>query len=232
MWLRGRLIAAELRDLEINVNCAPMLDVARPHTHPFLRNRCYGSTSEIVSAMGRAMADGMAAGGVMSVMKHIPGHGLGQVDSHFDLPIVTEPKEVLQTDFAPFRALNDLPMAMTAHIIYEAFDEENPATFSAPLIQHIREDFGFDGVLMSDDLSMKALSGTMAERVVKSLSAGCDIVLHCNGDMDEMQEIADHANLSKKAEKRVKIVENTHDNFKKCDKIENYKEEFSNLVRR
>lgn len=190
MWLRGRIIAHELRALGIDVNCAPMLDVARPETHEFLYNRCYGLDPETVIEMGRAHADGMSAGGVAGIIKHIPGHGRGTVDSHLGLPRVSATRDELATDIAPFKALADLPMAMTAHIVYEAIDPDLCATQSPACVAVIRDEIGFDGLLMSDDVSMEALSGTIYERSVASISAGCDLVLHCNGDMSEMEAIA------------------------------------------
>lgn len=190
MWLRGRLIADDLTSVGIDVNCAPTLDVARDETHPFLRNRCYGSDAEIVALMGRAMADGLAGGGVQSVMKHMPGHGRGTVDSHLGLPRIEVDLEELVDDFAPFKALNDLPMGMTAHIVLDAVDPETPATQSGAVIDLIRTQIGFDGLLMTDDISMEALSGTVFERATRSLGAGCDLVLHCNGDLAQMDSLA------------------------------------------
>ena len=190
MWLRSRLIADELQTVGIDVNCAPTADVASAHTHPFLRNRCYGEDPGVVSAVSRAVADGLLAGGVAPVIKHIPGHGRALVDSHKDLPRVTEDKVTLASyDFAPFAALADLPMAMTAHIVFQAIDDQ-PATMSAPMIDVIRKDIGFSGLLMTDDISMKALAGTLDQLCATSLAAGCDVVLHCNGDLVEMQAVA------------------------------------------
>ncbi|SFH23626.1 beta-N-acetylhexosaminidase [Palleronia marisminoris] len=185
MWLRARLMAHELHAVGIDVNCAPTADVARPETHHFLRNRCYGTDPETVTKAARATAEGLMAGGVLPVMKHMPGHGRAQDDSHHDLPIVTAGKAALEEDFAPFRALNDLPMGMTAHIEYTALGDR-PATQDPALIWLIREEIGFDGLLMTDDISMEALGGTVAERASLSIEAGCDVVLHCNGDMPEM----------------------------------------------
>lgn len=191
MWLRGRLIAEELHALGIDVNCAPCADVARPDTHPFLYNRCYGTDPASVVAMSRAIVAGQAAGGVAPVLKHIPGHGAAQVDSHLDLPRVDLPLKTLwEVDFTPFKALADLPMAMTAHIIYSAIDPAAPATQSAAMIDLIRGEMGFDGLLMSDDISMQALSGDVAARSAAAMAAGCDLILHCNGDMAEMQAVA------------------------------------------
>lgn len=190
MRLRMRIIAAELRDAGIDANCAPVADVAREATHPFLKNRCYGSDPDTVSLIARAVADGLMQGGVWPVVKHMPGHGLSQMDTHHDLPTVTAPAEDLdRIDFAPFRALADLPMAMTAHIVYAAHDSL-PATQSPEMIRLIREEIGFRGLLMTDDLNMEALKGTLASRTSASLAAGCDIALHCKGDLGQMQEVA------------------------------------------
>ncbi|MCA0043677.1 beta-N-acetylhexosaminidase [Celeribacter litoreus] len=202
MWLRGRIIAHELLSLGIDVSCAPMLDVARPETHEFLYNRCYGLDAATVIEMGRAQADGLSAGGVAGIIKHIPGHGRGTVDSHLGLPRVSASLDELSEDFAPFKALADLPMAMTAHIVYEAIDADLCATQSPTCIDLIRNEIGFDGLLMTDDVSMEALSGTIAERGLVSLRAGCDIVLHCNGDMAEMEALASLGALEPRAQQR------------------------------
>ncbi|WP_316015604.1 glycoside hydrolase family 3 N-terminal domain-containing protein [Roseobacter sp. HKCCA0434] len=191
MRLRYRYIAWELRNLGIDVNCAPQLDVAVEETHPFLRNRCYGTEAEAVAEIGAAVAEGHLAGGVLPIAKHIPGHGRGTVDSHLDLPVVDADREALEVDFAPFAALKDICMAMTAHIVYPALDPEACATLSPVVIAHIRQEIGFDGLLMTDDLSMEALGGSYRGRVEGALKAGCDLILHCNGHRDEMLEIAD-----------------------------------------
>ncbi len=191
MRLRARVIAAELRSVGVDANCAPVADVACDLTHPFLRNRCYGTDAPAVTVVARAVADGLLAGGVIPVVKHMPGHGRSQVDTHMDLPVVTATAEELAAvDFAPFRALADLPMAMTAHLVFSAYDDALPATQSPRMIRVIREEIGFQGLLMTDDLNMEALAGTLAERTARSLGAGVDIALHCSGDMVEMQEVA------------------------------------------
>lgn len=190
MYLRYALIAQELRAVGVDTNCAPMVDVAAEDTHPFLRNRCYGDTPECVAELGRAVADGLIAGGVMPVVKHMPGHGRTAVDSHHDLPRVKVAADDLERDFAPFRALNDLSMGMTAHLVFEALDPR-PATVSPVMMQLIREDIGFDGLVMTDDISMQALSGTVPERSAAAIAAGCDVVLHCNGDLDEKILVAE-----------------------------------------
>ena len=186
MYLRYRIIAAELRDLGIDGNCAPMLDVAEPGTHRFLRNRCYGESVDRVVAIGQAVARGLDEGGVLPVIKHIPGHGRARLDSHLDLPVIEAGREALDAvDFAAFRPFADMALGMTAHLVYRAIDDA-PATVSEGMIHLIREDIGFGGLLMTDDISMEALSGTVAERGRASLDAGCDVVLHCNGEMTEM----------------------------------------------
>ncbi len=192
MELRYRIIAAELHTLGVDVNCAPMLDIATPDSHEIIANRCFGHSPETVTAMGRAAANGLLAGGVLPIIKHIPGHGRATMDSHFDLPRLNTPLATLQNnDFLPFKNLSDLPMAMTAHIVYEAIDPDRPATQSAAVINTIRRDIGFGGLIMSDDLSMKALQGSVADRCQTSINAGCDVVLHCNGVLDEMVEVAE-----------------------------------------
>ncbi|MEE4188629.1 MAG: beta-N-acetylhexosaminidase [Roseobacter sp.] len=193
MYLRYRLIAAELFALGIDSNCAPMVDVACDDTHPFLRNRCYGSTPEVVAGLGRAAAEGLLDGGVLPVVKHIPGHGRATLDSHYDLPRVRAARDDLEAqDFAPFAALADLPMGMTAHLVYEALDEK-PATLSPRVMEVIRTDIGFDNLIMTDDISMKALSGTLTQIARGALDAGCDVILHCNGTLDARREVADAA---------------------------------------
>nr|WP_255596684.1 glycoside hydrolase family 3 N-terminal domain-containing protein [Cognatishimia sp. MH4019] len=191
MFLRYALIGAELRSVGIDANCAPMLDVAEAETHPFLLNRCYSDDPVAVAKVGRAVADGLLTAGVLPVIKHIPGHGRGQVDSHKGLPRVGADRAALERDFAPFRALHDLQMGMSAHVVYEAIDAEAPATTSPVMVSLIREEIGFGGLLMTDDLSMQALSGTVAERATASLAAGIDVILHCNGDLDEMRAVAE-----------------------------------------
>ena len=194
MALRMRLIAAELRAVGIDANCAPVADIAGPETHPFLRNRCYGEDAATVARIGRAVADALLAGGVLPVVKHLPGHGRATADTHLHLPTVTAPRaELAATDFAPFRALADLPMAMTAHIVFAAHDPQHPATQSPEMIRVIRDEIGFGGLLLTDDLNMQALSGGLAQRTRASMAAGCDIALHCKGDMGEMLQVASEA---------------------------------------
>ena len=192
MYLRARIIAWELLDLGIDVNCIPTLDVAGRDTHPFLRNRCYGETLEDVVSVGHAVAGGLLDGGVLPVIKHMPGHGRGRVDSHVELPHTKALVEELRaSDFAAFAALSDMPLGMSAHMIYEDVDPYFPATQSERMIHLIRAELGFDGLLMTDDISMEALSGTVAERGAAAIRAGCDVVLHSNGRMDEMASLVE-----------------------------------------
>lgn len=196
MYLRARLIADELRGLGLDSNCAPLCDIAFPHTHPFLRNRCYGPNPETVTALARATAQGHLDGGVLPVMKHIPGHGRSAADTHFDLPQVSADLPELEAcDFAPFAALSDLPMAMTGHLVFSAIDPARPATQSADVIEVIRQGIGFKGLLMTDDIGMEALSGSVAERTRAALAAGCDVVLHCNGTLEDRRAAAHAAGV-------------------------------------
>ncbi|MDX8352143.1 beta-N-acetylhexosaminidase [Cognatiyoonia sp. IB215182] len=193
-WIRNRLIAAELHAVGIDVNCAPLADLVEDATHPVLRNRLYGGDIATVVEAARICAEAHLVGGILPVLKHIPGYGRAAVDSHTDLPRVDADRAALDAhDFAPFRALNDIAMGMTAHIVFSTIDPDQPATTSAKMMQVIRQDIGFDGLIMTDDLSMEALSGTVAERAAASIKAGCDIILHCNGKPDEMQAVAEAA---------------------------------------
>lgn len=191
-FLAARLLADDLKDLGINTDCAPVLDVPVSGAHDVIGDRAYGREPAQVAALARAVADGFMAGGVLPVIKHIPGHGRATADSHLELPVVTEPHSVLsETDFAPFKALSDMPAAMTAHVVFTALDDAHPASTSRRVTQDIiRGEIGFDGLLMSDDLSMKALSGTFAERTRGVLDAGSDLALHCNGLLAEMEQVA------------------------------------------
>ncbi len=188
----ARLLAEDLTALAINTDCAPVLDLPVAGSHAIIGDRAYGATPEQVAQLGRAVAEGFMAGGVLPVIKHIPGHGRATKDSHLALPIVTEDRAQLSaTDFAPFKALRAMPAAMTAHVVFRAIDPEQPASTSAVVTSEIiRGEIGFDGLLMSDDLSMRALSGSMRERAERVIAAGSDIVLHCNGDLAEMQAAA------------------------------------------
>lgn len=208
MELRYELIGRELRDVGIDVNAVPCADLIRDDTHPFLRNRCYGDTVETVTEISLAVTRGCLAGGVLPIMKHMPGHGLAKVDSHLDLPRVGLARRILdQLDFAPFKALSTLPMGMTAHIVYEGLDQTAPATQAPEMIRLIREDLGFDGLLMTDDIGMEALSGTVAERSEAAIAAGCDIVLHSNGKPQEIEQVARVVGtMTGNAEMRAKTV--------------------------
>ncbi len=183
VFLNHRLLAHELAALGLDADCAPCLDVIQPGAHAVIGDRAFGGDAEMVSALGRAAVDGLLAGGVAPVIKHIPGHGRATADSHQELPVVDTSEPVLaQTDFQPFRALADTPMAMTAHVVFSAIDSHACATLSHRLIETvIRGEIGFEGLLMSDDLSMKALGGDLASRTRGALDAGCDVVLHGNG---------------------------------------------------
>ena len=191
--LAARLTAAELRAVGINTNCAPVLDVPARGGHDIIGDRAYGSRVKQVVALGRAVAEGYAAGGVLPVIKHMPGHGRATKDSHLELPIVTASRAALgRTDFAAFRALADMPAAMTAHVVFTAIDEENPASTSERVTQEIMRDaIGFDGLLMSDDLGMKALSGSMAERATAVIAAGSDLALVCSGELGDTEAVAE-----------------------------------------
>src|SRR5262245_32333962 len=190
--LSNRLIAADLTDLGITVDCLPLADVPVAGADAVIGNRAYGTEPIKVAAIARAVTEGLELGGVLPVLKHIPGHGRATADSHFRLPTVDTPKSELErTDFAAFVPLADLPMAMTAHVVFSALDPAQPATTSATIIEQvIRGGIGFQGLLMSDDVSMNALAGTIAERTRVIVEAGCDMVLHCNGKLDEMREVA------------------------------------------
>ncbi|MFL0417823.1 glycoside hydrolase family 3 N-terminal domain-containing protein [Sphingomonas sp. 179-I 2A4 NHS] len=180
-----------LSEVGITVDCLPLLDVARAETTEAITSRAYGSEPKRVAAMGRATLEGLAAGGVVGVVKHMPGHGRAIVDTHYHLPTVTASEAELEDDLAPFRALAGAPMGMTSHIIFEAWDKERPATLSPIVIEDvIRRRIGFDGLLMTDDIDMKALSGTPGEKAAGAIAAGCDLVLDCWARMPEMIEIA------------------------------------------
>jgi beta-N-acetylhexosaminidase len=187
----ARLIADDLGRLGITVDCVPVLDMPVAGADAVIGDRAWGRSPAAVVALGRAVCDSMLAGGVLPVIKHMPGHGRATVDSHRALPVVKEPRETLEaSDFAPFRALADMPWGMTAHIVYAAIDDVRPGTLSPTVIeQAIRRSIGFDGVLVSDDLSMGALGGGLGGRAAAALAAGCDLALHCNGDMKEMKAV-------------------------------------------
>ena len=205
--LSARLIAADLLELGITVDCLPLADVPVTGADAVIGNRAYGTEPGKVAAIGRAVTEGLEQGGVLPVLKHIPGHGRATADTHFKLPEVGTPRaELERTDFAAFQPLADLPMAMTAHVVFSALDPAQPATTSATMIEQvIRGVIGFQGLLMSDDVSMNALAGSIAERTRAIIAAGCDMVLHCNGDLDEMRAVArETPELSDKALDRAK----------------------------
>lgn len=207
--LVGRLMADDLADVGITVNCAPVLDLPRPDTTPAITSRAFSTRAETALVLARAYVDGMLAGGVLPVMKHIPGHGRAIVDSHYDLPVIKASRAELEAhDFQPFAGMASCPMAMTAHVVMEAIDSEKPATQSKWVIRDvIRKQLGFAGLLMTDDISMKALSGSLTEKTRASLLAGVDLVLHCNGILPEMEEVAAAAGILKgKALARSKIA--------------------------
>lgn len=191
VWLNARLIAAELSALGVTVDCAPVVDLALSETHAVIGDRAFSGDPAVVAELGRAFCEGLLAGGVLPVIKHIPGHGRARADSHLELPEVSATRETLRaTDWLPFKALADQPWAMTAHLRYSALDARAPATISAKLIgEVIRREIGFDGVLISDDLGMQALEGDLAERGKAALAAGCDLVLHCSGVLAEMDRL-------------------------------------------
>jgi beta-N-acetylhexosaminidase len=195
--LGARLIAADLRAIGIDVDCLPLADVPVDEADPIIGDRAYGRTPEQVAVLAGEVAAGLLAGGVLPVLKHVPGHGRATADSHLKLPVVDVPRVTLSaTDFAAFRPLNRLPLGMTAHVVFSAIDAASPATTSATMVSEvIRGEIGFQGLLMSDDVSMGALSGSIAERSRAAIAAGCDIVLHCNGKLDEMREVAAAAPL-------------------------------------
>jgi beta-N-acetylhexosaminidase len=208
-WLAARLIADDLGQLGITVDCAPVVDVPVSGADPIIGDRAWGKDPTTVAENGLAVCDGLMAGGVLPVIKHIPGHGRATVDSHRALPVVDTSRDMLDsTDFVPFRVLAGMPWAMTAHVLYTALDPDRPATLSPRVIAAIRAEIGFDGVLLSDDLSMAALGGKIETRARDALMAGCDLVLHCNGILDEMQAIADAIDpMSAEADRRVAVGE-------------------------
>jgi beta-N-acetylhexosaminidase len=190
--LGGRLMAHDLKAVGINVDCAPVLDVPVPGAHDIIGDRAYARDPALVAQLGRATAEGLLAGGVLPVIKHMPGHGRAFADTHKELPTVHADLDALDAwDFAPFKALSDMPIGMTAHIIFTAIDKKRPATQSKKAIKLIRERLGFGGLLLSDDLVMNALKGTLTERAETSLKAGCDLVIHWNGDLAEMRQVAE-----------------------------------------
>jgi beta-N-acetylhexosaminidase len=194
-WLGARLMAHDLREVGVDVDCLPVLDVPAEGSHAIISDRAYSRDPARAARLGRAAAEGLMAGGVAPVMKHIPGHGRARADSHLELPVVEASRADLESvDFPPFIANADLPMAMSAHVVYTAIDPSAPGTQSRIVVEEIiRGLIGFDGLLMTDDLSMKALTGSFRERAERAIAAGCDMVLHCNGDLAEAVPVAEGA---------------------------------------
>jgi beta-N-acetylhexosaminidase len=231
VWLHHRLIAAELAPMGLRANCAPVVDLLHPGKHAIVGDRSLGDTPEQVATLARAALDGLQAGGVAGVVKHIPGHGRAEADSHQSLPVVRASREELEADLAPFKAVKDAPMAMTAHIAYAAYDGQAAATVSSRVIgEVIRREIGFDGLLMTDDLGMNALGGTLADRGARAIAAGCDVLLHCSGFikdatsiLEEMAEVASAAPvLSGKALQRANAAEAVTKSISPFDKREGW----------
>jgi beta-N-acetylhexosaminidase len=205
--LSARLIADDLLKVGVTVDCLPLADVPVAGADAVIGDRAYGTEPSKVAAIARAVTDGLEQGGILPVLKHIPGHGRATADTHYSLPVVDTPEDELnRTDFAAFQPLADLPMAMTAHVVFSAVDAAHPATTSATMIERVIRGFvGFQGLLMSDDVSMNALAGSIAERTRAAFAAGCDVVLHCNGKLDEMRQVAGETpELSGKALERAR----------------------------
>ncbi|MCQ8185988.1 beta-N-acetylhexosaminidase [Parvularcula maris] len=192
VWLNARLMAMELKEVGINANCVPTLDVVGADGHPFLQKRALGDDPELVTLLGRSIAVGMREGGVAPCIKHAPGHGRGNADSHHNLPEVTAAREELEErDFLPFKRMLKEPMLMSAHVLYHALDKDNPGTLSETIIKGlIRDEWGYDGLILTDDINMNALGGTIEERSRRALAAGCEIICHCNGVKEDMQQVA------------------------------------------
>lgn len=235
-WLNARLLARDLAALGITVDCAPVLDLRRRETHDVIGDRAFGAAPATVAALGRASCDGFLSGGVLPVVKHLPGHGRAGVDSHVALPVVSASRQELEdSDFAPFRALSDAPWGMTAHVVFSEIDPDAPATLSPRIMSDIvRGSIGFKGVVISDDLSMKALSGDLRSRAERALTAGCDLVLHCNGTMDEMAAVAEGTKVLAGAERaRVERAEGRRKAAFDGDvRSDSMREELDGLLRR
>ena len=208
MYLRGRLIGQELMTHGVDTNCAPSADMAWPETHTFLKNRCYGNDAKTIATMARACAEGLLDAGCLPVLKHAPGHGRATVDSHLELPRINASLSALKaSDFKPFQALSDLPAVMTAHIVLPEVTGDLPVTMSREGVEFLRNELGLTGLLMTDDISMGALDGSLSEKAIRSLGAGCDLVLHCNGNLGEMQTVAEAAGaMSEAAGKRAYLA--------------------------
>ena len=209
-YLNARLIGRELTSVGINVDCLPVLDIPVVGAHEIIGDRALGRDAEMIAELGRALSEGIMAEGVLPIIKHIPGHGRAKSDSHKELPIVNIPRDELErTDFVPFELMADMPWAMTAHVLYTAIDAERMATISPVIIEEvIREKVGFEGLLLSDDIGMEALSGTKGERARTILTAGCDLVLECSGKIEDMTEVASTVpKMTEKAMKRATVAE-------------------------
>jgi len=209
-YLNARLIGRELASVGINVDCLPVLDIPVVGAHEIIGDRALGRDAEMIAELGRALSEGIMAEGVLPIIKHIPGHGRAKSDSHKELPIVDTPRDELeQTDFVPFDLMADMPWAMTAHVVYTAIDAERAATISPVIIDEIiRQKIGFDGLLLSDDIGMEALSGTKGERARTILTAGCDLALECSGKIEDMTEVASIIpQMTEEAMKRAAIAE-------------------------
>ena len=230
MYLRSRLIAYDLQEVGIDVNCAPIADILRADTHPILANRCYSTSIDEVVQVSRAVANGLIDGGVLPILKHIPGYGRAVVDGHEELPNVSERFDVLKvTDFLAFKRLADLPISMTAHVKYTDIDSL-PTTISKKIIKMIRDEIQFKNLLITDDISMGALAGSISERAELSLKAGCDIVLHCNGELNEMVQIAKVCGyLSGSSKRRSEIALNCR-KPSTCVNIAEVKSEFDRSI--
>ena len=232
-WLNARLIAADLSEVGVGVCCLPVLDLKFAGASSVVGDRAFSADGEIVAELGRAACEGLLAGGVLPVIKHMPGHGRAASDSHHALPQVEAPLEELSnSDFSPFRALRDMPIGISAHVCYRALDAALPATLSATVIdQAIRRAIGFDGLLLSDDLSMDALSGSLGERARAALAAGCDVALHCNGKPEEMADVAENVTDMSAAGRRRWAHAKEYINL---DKITDFKillDELNNLMK-
>ena len=230
-WLNARLIAYDLSEIGISINCIPTLDIFFDGTSDVIGDRSYSKNTNTITSLALETYNGLVAGGIIPVIKHLPGHGRSLVDSHLELPVIHAGLEELQTDFEPFKAFKHSPFGISAHIVYSALDNNNPATISPLIINSIiREEIGFTGCLLTDDISMKALPDSIGERTARALDAGCDLVLHCNGKMHEMREVAQNAQeLSGKARERAlcglkKAVE------KQNEDIEILRKNFEQLV--
>ncbi len=213
-FLGARLMAHDLREVGITIDCLPVLDTPHPGAHQVIGDRAYSDEPARVARIGRAAADGLLAGGVLPVMKHVPGHGRAGADSHLELPRVSASlQELREADFPSFAANADLPIAMTAHVVFEAIDPDQPGSLSRAVIEGVvRREIGFDGLLMTDDLSMKALSGDFCDRAERALAAGCDLVLHCNGDLAEARRVAEGSPIlsgagETRAERALRLLE-------------------------